>query len=293
MYVPKYEYRDGTPRLYATNTGSMPLLVLTPRTSVDALAVAAAAEQTPGWRVARLEGWRDAENVQGTDLVPYGEPLFAEYVADLHGLVLLAAPLDWLTMLPVAYLGRDVRAMALGEARARPGRAFVKPADLKSFPAAVYGPGAQIGPTEVPDDTAVLVSEVVDWEVEYRGFVCERRVTTLSPYLRDGQLSQTPDGAWPAPPEEADEAARFAGRLVADPQVPVPPATVIDVGHIRGHGWAVIESNPAWASGIYGCDPARILPVLARAAVSREAIGPKDLPWARWQLDRAAREPTA
>jgi len=34
---------------------------------------------------------------------------------------------------------------------------------------------------------------------------------------------------------------------------------------IRNHGWAVIECNAAFASGIYGCDPVAVLPVLRRA----------------------------
>jgi hypothetical protein len=29
-----------------------------------------------------------------------------------------------------------------------------------------------------------------------------------------------------------------------------------------GQQWAVIEANPAWASGIYDCDPVQVLHVL-------------------------------
>lgn len=38
---------------------------------------------------------------------------------------------------------------------------------------------------------------------------------------------------------------------------PVP--SVIDVGRIPGKGWAIIETNQAWASGLYGCDPLEAL----------------------------------
>ncbi|HNB74240.1 MAG TPA: hypothetical protein PLS70_24185 [Acidobacteriota bacterium] len=41
---------------------------------------------------------------------------------------------------------------------------------------------------------------------------------------------------------------------------------VIDVGVISGKGWAVVEANAAFGSGIYGCDPAQVLPVLAEAS---------------------------
>jgi len=38
------------------------------------------------------------------------------------------------------------------------------------------------------------------------------------------------------------------------------------VGHIKDRGWAVVEANAAWGSGLYGCDPVKVLEVL-RCAV--------------------------
>lgn len=46
----------------------------------------------------------------------------------------------------------------------------------------------------------------------------------------------------------------------------LPRAAVIDVGVIAGRGWAVVEQNAAWGSGIYGCDPQQVLEVLRHAA---------------------------
>jgi hypothetical protein len=40
---------------------------------------------------------------------------------------------------------------------------------------------------------------------------------------------------------------------------------VIDVGVIPGKGWAVIETNQAWASGLYGCDPLKALKVMEQS----------------------------
>ena len=109
------------------------------------------------------------------------------------------------------------------------------------------------------------MAEPVDWTVEYLCFVLERTVTTLSPYLRHGQLAEAEDGTWPAESGELEEALAFANAFLADHTAPAPPATVVDVGYIRGRGRAVVEANGAWASGICGADPARVLPVLARA----------------------------
>jgi hypothetical protein len=41
---------------------------------------------------------------------------------------------------------------------------------------------------------------------------------------------------------------------------------VLDVGIITNRGWAVIEQNAAWGSGIYGCDPVQVLEVIRHAA---------------------------
>jgi hypothetical protein len=51
----------------------------------------------------------------------------------------------------------------------------------------------------------------------------------------------------------------------------VPQACVVDVGIMRGRGWGVIEANPAFGAGIYGCDPAAVLRVLARCVSTEEA----------------------
>lgn len=36
---------------------------------------------------------------------------------------------------------------------------------------------------------------------------------------------------------------------------------------MEGRGWAVVEQNAAWGSGIYGCDPEEVLEVLRFAAI--------------------------
>jgi len=33
---------------------------------------------------------------------------------------------------------------------------------------------------------------------------------------------------------------------------------VVDVGLVEGHGWAVVESNPVWCSGLLEADPAAV-----------------------------------
>ncbi len=259
----------------------MPTLVLPPRMTPDTIAVADAAERA-GWQVERLPSWRVPPGLADRDPVLYGEPLFADVVAGPLQLALLQPPADWLPALPPAYLRRQVAASTLGAARRHPGRAFIKPAEEKCFTARVYDSGAELPTTQgLPEDTPVLISDTVDWQVEYRFFVLDRRLLTGSPYWRSGALAVGEDGTWRAPDQERAEAEQFAIRFVSDTGVALPPAVVVDVGILAGSGWAVVEANAAWGSGIYGCDPARVLTALRASCLPRTSITPDAQPWLR------------
>lgn len=240
----------------------MPTLVLTPRFTPDAQALWQAAVRK-GWDIERLERWEVPASMRNiSDPVLYLEGLFGPTLAEAFGLRLLEPPLDWLPRLPVQYRKRDVRLLTLGEARRLDRPAFMKPPNDKSFVARVCT-GADL-PTEFDASTPVLVSDVVDWEVEFRCFVLDRNIRALSVYLRNGEL-QRPNDFHHAPAEET-RLREFVGDLLADPQVEIPRAIALDVGVVRNRGWAVVEANAAWGSGIYGCDPEQVLEVLRFAA---------------------------
>ena len=245
----------------------MPVLVLPPRYSDDSVRLWRAAVERE-WDVERLHGWQVPDSLRGRDVALYGEAFFVQFVAERLGRIPVSPSLDWLPHVPPPYLRREVGFATLAQARATPGCRFWKPADDKLFPARVYADGSELpGPEELPDETPVLWSEPVTWELEYRCFVLDRRVVALSPYWRGEQLAQAEDGSWPAP--EQHEARAFAEAVLSDPSVDLPAAFVLDVGVIAGAGWAVIEANPAWASGLYGCEPAGVLEVLLGATVWR------------------------
>ncbi|HEY7127631.1 MAG TPA: ATP-grasp domain-containing protein [Ktedonobacterales bacterium] len=260
----------------------MPMLLLPPRLTPDSEALQHAALAL-GWRVERLKNWRPPEQLRREDPVLYGEPLFADVVAGPLGLALLEPPADWLIRLPQKYLRRDVRMTTLAEARKQDQPAFMKPARDKCFPAGMYASGEALPENSValPEDTPVLLAEPVEWEVEYRCFVLERAALTLSPYLRQGELALAPDGNWPASQEEIEEARRYIGSVLADLDVTLPPAVVLDVGRIARRGWAIVEANAAWGSGIYGCEPEQVLAVLRRATCKEEKVTPEERGWLR------------
>jgi hypothetical protein len=82
---------------------------------------------------------------------------------------------------------------------------------------------------------------------------------------------------------EAEEMLAFARKLLFDDGVDVPPAFVLDVGLIASRGWAVVEMNPVWCSGLLGCDLAVMPPVLRRACRRSAELSCSDR---RWLIDR-------
>lgn len=239
----------------------MPTLVLTPRYTEDSRALwkAAAAE---GWAVERLNGWRVPDHLkEQEEVVLYVEALFGPAIAEDLGLRLIEPPEDWLVRLPFKYKLRNIYLTALGQARLSEEARFIKPPNDKSFPASVYV-GSSL-PQEFDDDMRVLVSDVVSWRTEFRCFVLNRSLVTYSIYARGGELQR--EALFRSEPEEDVELKTFMSALLADPDVDLPDATVVDVGYIEGAGWACVEQNAAWGAGIYGCEPGLVLNVVRRA----------------------------
>jgi ATP-grasp domain, R2K clade family 2 len=129
--------------------------------------------------------------------------------------------------------------------------------------------GAEL-PHEYVEDTPVLLAEVVIWEKEFRCFVLDRQIRTISIYLRNGELQR--DREFAADEAELVAVESFVQKLLADVHIDLARTAVLDIGVIADRGWAVVEQNAAWGSGIYGCDPLQVLEVLRYAAVPGESI---------------------
>jgi hypothetical protein len=257
----------------------MPTLILSPRYTPDSISLWRAANEM-GWQVERPSSWRVASYLRDSQPVVYGEPLFAAVVAQSLDLAIVEPPLSWLAGIPYPHRLRDIEHCDLGKARRLAKRSFIKPADDKCFPARVYGSGLALPSVEVlPDSIPVLISEPVTWQIEFRCFVLDRQPVALSVYARNGDLAQDSDGNWPESPAETKAALDFATRFLADDAITLPPSVVIDLGIISNRGWAVVEANASWASGIYGCEPSRVLQVLARACKRKEDLTDADASW--------------
>ncbi len=248
---------------------SAPTLVLPSRYTEDSRALWQAAVDA-GWRTERLTSWRVPGWLRGRSVVLYGEPLFAAAIAPELDVELLEPTPNWLTTLPATMTGRHIRAMTLETARKLDQPAFIKPMVDKCFEARVYENGSELPDTDVlPDDTAVLLSDPVSWRSEFRCFVLDGRIATCSVYHRDHALAQHADGTWPATDAELSEARAFGSTVLTAVGDSLPPGVVLDVGELATGDWAVVETNAAWGSGIYGCDPSEVLRVVATACVPR------------------------
>jgi len=220
-----------------------------------------------GWDVIGADsGWRLPEEIVNSHAsgVPYGSQTFCEVIAQQMDWSLEQNKFDWLTLLPREYLKRDVSFYLLRAVRnlSFNKSMFIKPADYKLFPAKVYEPGEfNPPPTDVaPDDTPVIVSEPVEFIEEFRCFVDSKSCKTVSCYLYHGEVNE-PKNWHVANCEKAAvfaESALSSLKFLGENTVP----SVVDVGIIKDRGFAIIENNQAWASGLYGCDPSEVLSVL-------------------------------
>ena len=243
----------------------MKTLMLSPQMSEDSQRLRATALKL-GWRVVRWNSWQKPPGLPENDLCLYASPLFAERVSQLTEVQFHEPPDDWLTRLPKELLRRKIVLTTLAQAREHRERAFFKPAAFKTFPAGVYTSGAELPDSQqVDQDTPVLISEVVHWESEFRFFLLDGKALTGSVYFRNGESGQV-GTEWPSAIEEFESARDMAEAAYRASAQSLPRSVVIDTGFIRKAGWAVIEANPSWGSGLYGSEPEKVLQVIAEAS---------------------------
>ena len=179
--------------------------------------------------------------------------------------------------MPERFVRRRVEAATFGDLDRLQGRTFVKPADPldKWFDAGLYSDVRDIRTCGRERPSApVLLSEPVEWSVEFRYFVLHGKAIAGSPYIAYGRSAWTgKDAAMPTAglPVVEGVCAAMADEL--------PPAFVIDVGRIDERGWAVVEFNPVWSAGLLNADSRAVLPALLRATRARAELSAEDRRW--------------
>lgn len=190
----------------------------------------------------------------------YGSQLFCEVIAQQLNWQLCKLPLNWLATLSKEYTKRDIQ---FGKVQDFIGieNKFVKPADDKCFDAKVYKVFSI--PEGLTLETPCLVSEPVTFKLEYRYFVNNNKILTYSDYSKyiDNNISEELYSLYF---KKHGTPTEFVNLFLNDNEINIP--SVIDVGCIDNYnqaktapqaeaGWAILESNPIWASGLYDCDP--------------------------------------
>lgn len=218
-----------------------------------------------GWDVLRVTDY--AYENDGVKPILYGSKWLGSVISEACGVDFVRPPNDWLARLPERYVKRKI-SHHLSPVEWPSERSFIKCCDSKRFAAEVYSPEDMPALAEFIDEDGILISEPVRFETEFRLFILDGLVTDVSSYMAAGVPTQT-DGGWLSFPELEGAAVRFAQDVMTDPNVECPISFVMDVGTIEDRGWAVIEANESWFSGLYACDPLKVLETIEGAVVKR------------------------
>lgn len=205
-----------------------------------------------GGSVLRIGRFWDPPTLDRSTIRLYGSDTFCLVLAQKLGLQLLSPDDSLLAGLHADLLKRDLREMSLAEALGSSYPRFVKPVIPKAFRAAVYGSLADVE-TEcrgLEAATRVLVSEPVGIVAEARCFVLDASVATCAVYEGDASV---------------DEARALGSKVVSS--VRLPKTCVVDVALVRQRGWAVVEFNSTWGSGLNGCEPDAVAECLVHATL--------------------------
>ena len=242
----------------------MPSLICSSRYTIDSQTLRKTAQQL-GWETLRLDGnripdWFDPPD--GNFAFFYTAPHVFDIGKQLHR-TLLGCNADWAVNLPPELLRRELCQTTLADALDTIENHFVKHSVSKAFPAAIYNPQSLAEATSsIHPDSLVHVGEPVRWTHEYRCFVAKGKVMAVSPYVYNGIIVKDYD-SFPTVTDSELSAVRVFAESVLDHQnVDCPNGFVLDVGMIADRGWAVVECNECWASGIYDCDPVAVLETL-------------------------------
>ena len=189
----------------------------------------------------------------------YGEDFFTAHVADQCGFHLENVEAHWLAGVPYKYVKRRITHEKLKDVSAK--TRFIKPVETKYFKAGIYDTKEAInGYDSLDQEQYVYTSTVVDWDCEVRTFIEDRTIKTHSTYIKNGHYFVDPNI-----PKDTAGFIQFTQSFLNDAAIRLPKAIVIDFGFIKGSGWAVIEANPVYSSGIYACDPESVLDLIVKS----------------------------
>ncbi|MGD1320177.1 ATP-grasp domain-containing protein [Chryseobacterium sp. 2R14A] len=206
--------------------------------------------------------WNVPEEFRADVIAVYSEDIYAEIVVEQCNLTLTKPDDNWLSMISEEFTKRKISYGQLKEF-VDVENIFIKCSDFKSFKAGVFDKVRNIKGFDSLDlESTVFTSEVVEWELEVRCFVFNNEIKTHSSYWRNNAFDTNPLSE-----TEQKELFEFFKDFIQKYSSTLPNAIVLDFGIIKGKGWALIEANPAWCSGLYDCDAAKALEVIVESCI--------------------------
>lgn len=174
----------------------------------------------------------------------------------------------WLTEQDTRFTGRTTVLSTVADVLSNPpeGTVFIKPANVKidTAPAQVLEGEDLVNTLQSwePDTWVLYTDRICDFSDEYRFYVVDDDIMTGSVYMQDGSTFY--DGAQD---DRYAEAFLFASQfLVYGDKKKHPESFVLDVGFDRlKDEWLVIEANPTWSSGFYGCKIEEVVHAIHRS----------------------------
>lgn len=245
---------------------AMTTLILSPRFSSDSSDLWRAVNSRSDWDSYRAINHIAPENVD--DCCVYGELLFCDIMADRCGLGLLDPADSWLSQLPQRLTKRKIEYWEAKHLFRIYEKKFIKPANDKVFQCAVYQKGTDVPLRHISDYCPCLVSEVVDFDIEVRFWILNGQPVTWDYYRLIGDISEESARA---------DAHEFCLEVLKEEAHNLPSACTLDIGHISDRGWAVVEANQAYSSGIYNeTDCSKVLDVLKVASGPMKNVSDRD-----------------
>ncbi|MDR4953678.1 ATP-grasp domain-containing protein [Chryseobacterium sp. ES2] len=206
--------------------------------------------------------WNVPEEFRKDVIAVYGEDIYAEIVAEQCNLTLTKPNDNWLSKISEEFTKRKIVYGKLKDF-VHEENIFIKCSDFKSFKAGIFNKVTDIKGFETLDlENTVFTSEIVEWELEVRCFVLNNEIKTYSSYWRNDAF----DTSILSEKEQNDMLAFFES-FIQKYSSTLPSAIVLDFGIIKGKGWALIEANPAWCSGLYACDAEKALEVIVNSCI--------------------------
>ena len=270
-FVCKFEKLLGKPIAYnwispeETKIFARTLLLIPNRPDPERDAVAAAWERAGG-DVLRVDKFWEPVEHEERNIKIYGDAAFSMVLGSIKNYNLIEPDFHLPITLDPKWLNRKIDLTKLEDIQELEYPIFVKPVIPKQFRSRIYNSAEELEYEcrGLYKYTSILFSEIVTFENEIRCFVLDDQVMAMSIYEGEADM---------------DDAREFAISFAAETKNRrlLVKTYVVDIGYIRDRGWAVIEVNPVWGSGLNGCDAEKVIDCIYYATKPQRGIHDVDL----------------